>query len=105
MSQRNISSRYWLAAGYLALLSLLAGCDSKIVAGGGNKRPSPVAQPQATQPAPVAGGGESKPWGVPVPTAIHYGVQCPGATSAEIKQAQTSNKPWICYAATREAAE
>jgi hypothetical protein len=65
-----------------------------------------IGQPAAAQGTTSSAAG-TNPWQGPVPTSTphSYTSQCPGATSAEIKQAQTSNKPWVCYAATREAAK
>lgn len=63
-----------------------------------------IGQPAAAQSTPAPSAASSDPWGGPVPTAVHYTSQCPGATNAEIDAAADQNH-WVCYAATREAAK
>lgn len=90
-----------------ALATLLTACND--VGGGiGNRRTSASTTTTTQNSAPASsetsGAAGTNPWQGPVPTAIHYGAQCPGATNAEIDAALQSDKPWVCYAATREAA-
>ena len=90
-----------------ALIALLTACDS--VGGGiGNRRTNASTTTTTQNSAPASsetsGAPGTNPWQGPVPTAIHYPSQCPGATNAEIDAALQSNEPWVCYAATREAA-
>lgn len=88
-----------------ALALLLSACDS--VGGGiGNRRTNAsttATQSNTNTTSETSGEPGTNPWQGPVPTAIHYGSQCPSATNAEIDAALQSNKPWVCYAATREA--
>ncbi len=101
--------RFILFASGIAAVLALTACDS---IGDPFGRKSSASTTSSTTTNTQNNGGKSaedatweRVMSVPVPTAEHLPAKCPGATNAEIDAALNSNEPWVCHAATREAAK
>ena len=95
-----------LVMAVITALLLLTACSGDPVGGKRtNAQTSNTTTPQNSGNASAQGAEWERVLSAPVPTAVHYPAKCPGATNAEIDAALQSNEPWVCYAATREAAK